>query len=148
MVQRNTVPVPVRQAMATTPPVFTATVNGVPFERLDRESAGKHELFAAKPPYISSQACSGLYRVFLEAPGPRAYAVSADGHCGFAGGMQEAQAEALKQCGKVANAPCELYAEGEAVVWKGREPATTFASSGETRPAPRDVALTPVSNER
>ena len=31
MVQRNTVPIPVRQAMATTAPVFTATVNGVPF---------------------------------------------------------------------------------------------------------------------
>ena len=31
MVQRNTVPVPVRQAMATSQPVFTATVNGVPF---------------------------------------------------------------------------------------------------------------------
>ena len=31
MVQRNTVPVPVRQAMATTAPVFTATVNGIPF---------------------------------------------------------------------------------------------------------------------
>ncbi|MGE3270639.1 MAG: glycosyltransferase family 39 protein [Chloroflexota bacterium] len=31
MVQRNTVPIPVSQAMATTEPVFTATVNGVPF---------------------------------------------------------------------------------------------------------------------
>jgi hypothetical protein len=31
MVQRNTVPIPVRQAMATTEPVFTAMVNGVPF---------------------------------------------------------------------------------------------------------------------
>lgn len=31
MVQRNTVPIPVRQAMATSAPVFTATVNGVPF---------------------------------------------------------------------------------------------------------------------
>jgi hypothetical protein len=31
MVQRNTVPIPVRQAMATAQPVFTATVNGVPF---------------------------------------------------------------------------------------------------------------------
>jgi hypothetical protein len=31
MVQRNTVPRPVQQAMATTEPVFTATVNGVPF---------------------------------------------------------------------------------------------------------------------
>jgi hypothetical protein len=31
MIQRNTVPIPVRQAMATTAPVFTATVNGVPF---------------------------------------------------------------------------------------------------------------------
>jgi hypothetical protein len=31
MIQRNTVPIPVRQAMATSEPVFTATVNGVPF---------------------------------------------------------------------------------------------------------------------
>jgi hypothetical protein len=31
MVQRNTVPLPVRQAMASTSPVFTATVHGVPF---------------------------------------------------------------------------------------------------------------------
>jgi hypothetical protein len=31
MVQRNTVPIPVRQAMGTTEPVFTAIVNGVPF---------------------------------------------------------------------------------------------------------------------
>ncbi|MCC7368938.1 MAG: hypothetical protein IT306_10975 [Chloroflexi bacterium] len=31
MVQRNTVPIPVRQAMASSEPVFTATVNGVPF---------------------------------------------------------------------------------------------------------------------
>jgi dienelactone hydrolase len=123
-------------------------VNGVPFDRLDKESANKHELFAAKPPYISSQACSGLYRVFLESPAPRAYAVSPDGHCGFAGGMERAQAEALKQCGKMAQAPCELYAEGEAVVWKGHEATTNFASSGEPRSAPRDVALTPVSQQR
>ena len=31
MIQRNTVPLPVRQAMASTPPVFTAAVHGVPF---------------------------------------------------------------------------------------------------------------------
>jgi hypothetical protein len=31
MVQRSTVPIPVRQAMATSEPVYTATVNGVPF---------------------------------------------------------------------------------------------------------------------
>ena len=31
MVQRNSVPIAVRQAMATTEPVFTAIVNGVPF---------------------------------------------------------------------------------------------------------------------
>jgi len=31
MVQRNTVPIPVRQAMATSQPIFTAAVNGVPF---------------------------------------------------------------------------------------------------------------------
>ena len=31
MVQRNTVPIPVRQAMASSSPVFTVTVHGVPF---------------------------------------------------------------------------------------------------------------------
>ena len=31
MIQRNTVPIPVRQVMATSAPVFTATVHGVPF---------------------------------------------------------------------------------------------------------------------
>ena len=31
MIQRNTVPIPVRQAVADGHPVFTATVNGVPF---------------------------------------------------------------------------------------------------------------------
>lgn len=92
--------------------------NGVPFERLDQDNAGKQELLAAKPPYIQTDACIGLYRVFLESPASRAYAVSPDGNCGFAGGIEDARAEALKLCGKVAGTPCELYAEGDAVVWK------------------------------
>jgi dienelactone hydrolase len=92
--------------------------NGVPFERLDNDHAGTQDLLAAKPPYIQSEACTGLYRVFLESPAQRAYAVSSDGHCGFAGGIENARAEALRLCGNMTEMPCELYAEGEAVVWK------------------------------
>jgi dienelactone hydrolase len=96
--------------------------HGVPFQRLDSSLASKQPLFSATPPYAMTETCGGLYRVFLEAPGPRAYAVSPDGHCGFAGGVQNAREVALQQCGKVAAEPCELYADGEAVVWRVRDP--------------------------
>jgi dienelactone hydrolase len=102
------------------------TANGVPFQRLDAADQMKQPLFGATLPYVKSRTCQGLYRVFLESPGPRAYAVSADGHCGFAGGMANARDEALRQCGMLALQPCALFAENEAVVWKQTE--TTFAS--------------------
>lgn len=105
--------------------------HGVPFERLDSNLPGKQPLFTAAPPYAMSEACTGLYRVFLESPGPRAYAVSPDGHCGFAGGLANARDVAIRQCGSVAGEPCELYAEGEAVVWKRGE--TNFATAENTR---------------
>jgi len=104
---------------------FLAT-HSVPFERLDAADPSRQDLFSSKLPYVRSATCRSLYRVFLEAPGPRAYAVSADGHCGFAGGMKEAKAEAIRQCSSVAALPCVLYAEGEAVVWK-KEDSTMAA---------------------
>jgi dienelactone hydrolase len=97
------------------------TSHGVPFQRLDSALAAKQPLFTATPPFTMTETCTGLYRVFLESPGPRAYAVSPDGHCGFAGGLANARDVALQQCSKVATEPCELYADGEAVVWKTEE---------------------------
>ena len=95
--------------------------NGVPFERLDIGQPAKQALFSATPPYEMNDACRGLYRVFLEAPAPRAYAVSSDGRCGFAGGVPNAREVAIQQCRTVAAEPCELYADGEAVVWQRTE---------------------------
>jgi hypothetical protein len=97
----------------------------VPFQRLDAAEQVKQPLFAATLPYVKSRTCQGLYRVFLESPGPRAYAVSGDGHCGFAGGMANAKDEAIRQCGSMATQPCSLFAENELVVWKA---ADTFAA--------------------
>jgi dienelactone hydrolase len=99
---------------------FLAAHN-VPFERIDIAATAKQQLFTANLPYTMSEACRGLYRVFLESPAGRAYAVSADGHCGFAGGIANARETALRQCGSVAGEPCEIYAEGETVVWRRGE---------------------------
>jgi len=101
---------------------FLAT-NGIPFERLDYAESRERPLFAAAPPYVTSEACTGLYRVFLEAPAPRAYAVSQDGRCGFSGGLANAREEAVKACASVATTQCELYAEDAKVVWRQGESA-------------------------
>jgi hypothetical protein len=93
----------------------------VPFQRLDSGLAAKQPLLTASLPFTMTDTCTGLYRVFLESPGPRAYAVSPDGHCGFAGGLANARDVALQHCARVASEPCELYADGEAVVWKVKE---------------------------
>ena len=103
--------------------------HGVPFQRLDIALAAKQPLFTASPPFTMTDACNGLYRVFLESPGPRAYAVSPDGHCGFAGGLANARDMALQQCTKVASEPCELYADGEAVVWRVKDRAVMSAEA-------------------
>lgn len=93
--------------------------HGVQFARLDATDPDRQNLLAVdRLPNIKSDACRGLYRAFLESPGPRAYAVSADGRCGFAGGLQDARDVAIKQCGSVAKDGCSLYAVDDAVVWK------------------------------
>src|SRR2546423_798385 len=62
--------------------------HGVQFARLDSADPERQPLLALdRVPNIKSDACKGLYRAFLESPGPRAYAVSADWRCGFAGGL-------------------------------------------------------------
>jgi hypothetical protein len=91
----------------------------IAFTRLDMADPERSPLLALdRVPNIKSDACKGLYRAFLESPGPRAYAVSADGRCGFAGGLPDARDVAMKQCGNVAKVGCTLYAVDDAVIWK------------------------------
>jgi len=105
--------------------------NDIPFERLDEYEPGATKLLAAElPERIRDQPggyCKAIYRLFLESPGPRAYAVSEDGHCGFAGGMPDARERALGGCERVADGRCELYAVDEKVVWGADAPATLSA---------------------
>ena len=91
----------------------------IAFERLD---AGQ-PLLHAKLPNVPTDSCQSLFRAFLEAPSPRAYAVSGDGRCGFAGAVSDAPAVALKECRSVSGQACALYAVDSEVVWK--EPAAT-----------------------
>jgi len=93
--------------------------NNISFARLDSSDAERQTLLAVdRVPNIKSDACKGLYRAFLESPGPRAYAVSSDGRCGFAGGLQDAREVAMKQCSNVAKSSCLLYAVDDSVIWK------------------------------
>jgi hypothetical protein len=103
----------------------------------------KKPLFALdRLPNVKSDGCRGLYRAFLESPGPRAYAVSEDGRCGFAGGLNGARENAMKECSSVAKGACTLYAVDDAVVWKdttlvGEPDRTQDPSAGVTgRPVP------------
>ena len=105
--------------------------HGVVFARLDQTDPERQPLLALdRVPNIKSDACKGLYRAFLESPGPRAYAVSDDGRCGFAGGLQDAKDVAMRQCGNVAKGGCKLYAVDESVIWK-----ESIAGQGAATPA-------------
>ena len=86
----------------------------------------------AKLPNVKSESCKSLYRVFLESPGPRAYAVSPDGRCGFAGSVRNANELALRQCRRAsANGECSLYAVDGEVVWKPELPPVIQATSNQ-----------------
>jgi dienelactone hydrolase len=89
----------------------------IAFERLD----AAQPLLHAKLPNVPTASCQSLFRAFLEAPSPRAYAVSGDGRCGFAGAVSDAPAVALQECRSVSSQACALYAVDSEVVWK--EPA-------------------------
>jgi dienelactone hydrolase len=105
--------------------------HNIAFTRLDATDPDRAPLLALdRVPNIKSDACKSLYRAFLESPGPRAYAVSGDGRCGFAGGLQDARDVAMKQCGNVAKSNCMLYAVDDAVIWKD-----TIAGQGAATPA-------------
>ncbi|MGQ0653893.1 MAG: alpha/beta hydrolase family protein [Betaproteobacteria bacterium] len=101
----------------------------IQFQRLDAADPERQPLLALERlPNIKSEACKGLYRAFLEAPGPRAYAVSPDGRCGFAGGVRDAREVAVQQCGTLSKSACSLYAVDESVIWK-----ETVAGQGSSK---------------
>ena len=98
--------------------------HGIPFERLD----AKDPLQSVEHlPHARTDACRGIYRAFLESPGPRAYAVSADGRCGFASGLPDAADAAVRECRTNAKQPCTLYAVDAEVVWAPDGKGTAYA---------------------
>ena len=121
--------------------------HNLPFARLDAADPIKQPLLAVdRLPNVKSDGCKGLYRAFLESPGPRAYAVSEDGRCGFAGGLPGARETAMKQCSTVAKGACQLYAVDDAVVWKdtalaGGPDRTQDPSVGVSAPTAKAVPI-------
>src|SRR3954451_20690019 len=112
--------------------------HSITFARLDATDPERAPLLALeRVPNIKSDACKSLYRAFLESPGPRAYAVSGDGRCGFAGGLQDARDVAVKQCSNVSKSGCLLYAVDDAIIWKesvaGQGAAATAAAAAGAR---------------
>lgn len=92
---------------------------GVQFARLDSADPERQQFLAFdRLPHITSASCKNLYRAFLESPGPRAYAVSNDGRCGFAGGVRDAKDVAVQQCGTLSKSTCALYAVDDSIIWK------------------------------
>jgi dienelactone hydrolase len=114
---------------------FLAAQN-VPFERLDMSDPLQRPLLAGRFPQPPSESCASLYRVFLEAPGPRAYAVSGDGHCGFSSGSRDARETAMRECAAISATPCGLYAVDSVLVWKDENgPAVAGLHTSKTATA-------------
>jgi dienelactone hydrolase len=98
--------------------------HGIPFERLD---AAEPLQQVERLPHVRNDTCRSLYRAFLESPGPRAYAVSGDGRCGFAGGFADAADVAVRECRTNAKEACSLYAVDAEVVWAPDGKGTAYA---------------------
>src|SRR5687768_4042467 len=98
--------------------------HGIPFERLD---AAQPIHAVERLPHVRTDACRNLYRAFLESPGPRAYAVSGDGRCGFAGGLTDAPEVAVRECRTNAKEACSLYAVDADIVWAPDGKGTVYA---------------------
>jgi dienelactone hydrolase len=98
--------------------------HNIPFERLD---AAQPLQAVERLPHVQTDACRNLYRAFLESPGPRAYALSGDGRCGFAGGLTDAADIAVRECRTNAKEPCTLYAVDGDVVWMPDGKGTAYA---------------------
>ena len=93
---------------------------GMPVEVLPRTTPDDPQLAAladtARIPHIR-ESCVRNYNLFLDADYPRAYAISADAHCGYAYGGEDPKARALTTCQRLAKEPCKLYAVDNSIVW-------------------------------
>ena len=62
-------------------------------------------------------ACRRLYEKFADFDLPRAFAISEEGACGYAAGINDSKKTALEHCAAT-GAACKLYAVDTAVVWR------------------------------
>ena len=69
-------------------------------------------------PYLTERG-RAVYRAFLSRPMPRAFALSASGAWGWAEEGESPDLRALASCQQLSNAPCQLYAVDDNVVWNG-----------------------------
>ncbi|WP_065202847.1 alpha/beta hydrolase family protein [Chromobacterium subtsugae] len=72
-------------------------------------------------PYLKPEDRRDAYARFLSSPFPRAFAISPDGHWGYAHGG-DAAGRALGFCQNHSPSPCSLYAVDQDVVWPGGQP--------------------------
>lgn len=93
---------------------------GMPVEVLPRTTPDDPQLAAlsdtAKIPHIRENCVRG-YNLFLDYDYPRAFAISADAHCGYAYGGEDPKKRALDTCQRLAKEPCRLYAVDNGIVW-------------------------------
>jgi dienelactone hydrolase len=87
-------------------PGIIATPPATNFARLDDDEALPYQNKLSKMSYDQ----------FLEKPKPRAFAISKNGHLGFASG-DDAKSKALAFCRQFADTQCRLYAVDDQVVW-------------------------------
>jgi len=74
---------------------------------------------AGQVPFIAeSESCSRLYRRFLDADYPRAFAASGSGRCGYAWGGEDPKRRSLEFCRAKTDAECRLYAVDDDIVWQ------------------------------
>ena len=94
---------------------------GLPTALLPRAASDDPGLAALEDvkriPFINAN-CTSTYNLFLDADYPRAYAIAADGFCGYAYGGEDPQKRAVEFCQKRAKEPCKLYAVDNAIVWR------------------------------
>jgi dienelactone hydrolase len=93
---------------------------GLPVQVLPRTKPEDPQLAAlsdtTRIPYIRETCASG-YNLFLDYDYPRAFAISADAHCGYAYGGEDPKKRALDTCQRSAKEPCRLYAVDNSIVW-------------------------------
>jgi hypothetical protein len=90
-------------------------------------------------PYLRGNARE-QYRVFLEKPFPRAFAVSPTGAWSWAEDGDDPVGQALNDCQKNSSMPCRLYAVDNYVVWSEDQPVMATNDQPATAVQPASAA--------